>query len=103
MTPRTLILTDEERTQLQYTLAHDPRPYLRERAGALLKVADGGSARQVALQGLLKPRRPDTVYQWLDDFQATRRLKVRPATRRAFSPSRPRAAHAAGAVASRAA
>jgi len=103
MKPRTLILNDEERTQLRHTLAHDPRPYVRERAGALLKVAAGWSGRQVALQGLLKPRRPDTVYQWLEDFQATRRVKVRPATRRAFSPSRSRASNAAGAAPSHAA
>jgi hypothetical protein len=86
MKPRTLILTDEERCQLERTRAHDPRPYLRERAGALLKVAQGQSTRQVALHGLLQPRRPDTLYQWLNAFERTRRLPVRPATRRAFSP-----------------
>jgi hypothetical protein len=40
---------------------HHPRPYVRERAAAVLKVADGQSVRRVALGGLLRPRDPETV------------------------------------------
>jgi len=36
---------------------------MRERATAILKIAEGISARQVALDGLLKPRKPDTIYE----------------------------------------
>jgi hypothetical protein len=81
-----LTLNEEERAYLEGVRSRDRRAYLRERAAALLKVADGQTAQQVALHGLLKVRRPDTVRQWLHHFQATRQLKVRPACRRAFSP-----------------
>lgn len=32
---------------------------------SLLKIADSMSGRQVAPNGLLKPRNPDTVYDWV--------------------------------------
>lgn len=86
MQRRTLTLNEKERTYLEHVRARDPRAYLRERAAALLKIAEGASPHHVARHGLLKVRRPDTIYQWLNDFQATRQLKVRPACRRAFSP-----------------
>ena len=47
---------------------HAPQPYLRERAAALIKVDDGQSAAPVARLGLLRPRKPDTVYAWLGRF-----------------------------------
>jgi len=84
-----LTLSEEERKYLQRVRNHDRRPYLRERASALLKIAEGISPQQVALHGLLKVRRPDTVRQWLKDYEHTRLIKVRPACRRAFSPSGP--------------
>jgi transposase len=67
---RTLGLSEEQRQQLSQHRDHDPRPYVRERCAALLKVADGQSPHAVALHGLLKPRQPDTVYQWLGRYQA---------------------------------
>ena len=85
----TLVLTDDERTTLERMRERDARPYLREKAAALLKIADGQAAHQVALTGLHKPRHPDTVYGWLHDWQQERTIKVRPATRRQFSPPRP--------------
>jgi hypothetical protein len=36
----------------------------------LLKVAEGCSPHAVARHGLLRPRDPDTIYTWLDRFQA---------------------------------
>ena len=44
--PRPLVvaLTDEERIVLQRIRDTDPHPYVRERAAALLKMADGRSA-----------------------------------------------------------
>jgi hypothetical protein len=82
----TLTLNEDERKYLERVRDHDPRPYLRERAAALLKIAEGASPQQVALHGLLKVRRPDTLRQWLHDYLQTRQIKVRPACRRAFSP-----------------
>jgi len=46
------------------------KPYLRERAAALLKIADGQAAAAVARTGLLRPRQPDTLYRWLARYRA---------------------------------
>jgi len=48
---------------------HHPKPYLREKAGALLKIAAGKSVRWVAHQGLLKRRNYKTVMRWLDAYE----------------------------------
>ena len=66
---RTLELTDSQRHDLQHYRDHDPRPYVRERCAALLKIAEGQSAHAVARHGLLKPRDPDTVYDWLNWYE----------------------------------
>ncbi len=67
---RRLELTEVQRQALIDHRDHDPRPYVRERCAALLKVADGQTPHAVAQQGLLKPRDPDTVYGWLAHYQA---------------------------------
>ena len=66
---RSLTLTDEQRTELLYHRDHDPKPYVRERCAALLKVADGQAPHAVACAGLLRVRDPDTLYTWLDHYQ----------------------------------
>ena len=70
MVRRALSLTEEQRQELLELRDHDPRPYVRERGAALLKIAEGTSPHRVARSGLLKPRDPDTVYAWLDRYQA---------------------------------
>jgi hypothetical protein len=86
MARRTLALQPTERTELEQVRDHDPRPYLRERAAALLKIAAGLAPYWVAQFGLLKPRDPDTVYQWLNDYQAQHQLRPQRPRRRRFSP-----------------
>lgn len=66
---RTLALNPDQRQELLRARDHDPRPAVRERCAALLKVADGQSPYAVARRGLLRPRDPDTVYAWLDYYQ----------------------------------
>jgi hypothetical protein len=66
---RTLTLNPDQRQELLHHRDHDPRPAVRERCAALLKVADGQSPHAVARHGLLRPRDPDTVYGWLDYYQ----------------------------------
>jgi hypothetical protein len=66
---RTLELTETERAALVEHRDHDSNPQIRERCAALLKIAAGQSAYAVARQGLLKPREPDTVYEWLDWYE----------------------------------
>ena len=70
MIQRTLFLTEEQRQELLQLRDHDARPYVRERAAAILKIADGHSPHRVARSGLLKPRDPDSVYAWLDRYEA---------------------------------
>ena len=70
MVRRAVILTEEQRQELLELRDHDPRPYVRERGAAILKMADGQSPHSVATRGLLKPRDPDTVYAWLDHYQS---------------------------------
>ena len=65
-----ILLTEEQRQELLELRDHDPRPSVRERGAALLKIADGQSPHAVATRGLLKPRDPDTVYAWLDRYQS---------------------------------
>lgn len=65
---RALDLTDEQRQQLLQHRDHHPKPYVRERAAALLQIADGRSPHAVARQGILRPRHPDTISSWLDNF-----------------------------------
>jgi transposase len=88
---RRLTLTDEQRGALVRLRDTGPKAYLRERAAALLKIAAGIPAAAVARQGLLRPRQPDTVYLWLDRFEAEgiAGLSLRPGRGRkpAFSPS----------------
>jgi transposase len=66
---REVRLTADQRAALEGVLRHDPKPYRRERAAAILQVADGKAAFAVARSGLLVRRAPDTVYGWLDRFE----------------------------------
>jgi hypothetical protein len=65
---RKLTLSWAQRRELEQARDHDPRPYVRERCAALLKIAAGATAHAVARHGLLKPRDPDTVYAWLTHY-----------------------------------
>lgn len=88
---RTLSLTPEQEADLVKMRDHDKRPYLRERAAALLKIAAGMTPHAVAMNGLLKRRDPDTVYKWLGDYIVTGRITPRPPCRGPFSPGGPSA------------
>jgi transposase len=93
--PLELKLDDKtERPELEKIRDHHPKPYVRERAAALLKIADGTSGREVALHGLLKARCPDSVYDWVKVFrnEGVKGLVIKPGRGRkpAFSPSVPR-------------
>lgn len=89
--PLTVQLTEKQRLELEDMRDHHAKPYMRERAAAVLKVADGQSGLRVALHGLLKRRDPDTVYSWLHRYQeeGLAGLAIRKGRGRkpAFSPS----------------
>jgi hypothetical protein len=88
---RTLQLTEQQRQELTDQRDHAREPYLRERCAALLKVADGAKAVHVAQFLLLRPHKPDTIYDWLNRYQqqGIEGLKIREGRGRkpAFSPS----------------
>lgn len=67
--PLTLELTAEQRNSLEAARDHHPKPYARERAAFLIKVADGYPAHWIAQHGLLKPRKADTVYRWYHRYR----------------------------------
>lgn len=88
---RTLPLSDEERSELEWVRDHHAKAYVREKAAGLLKVAEGLSPHAVAKGGLLKARDPDTVYRWMEQYAAAgiKGLLVKAGRGRkaAFSPS----------------
>lgn len=94
MRARAVALTAGQRAELVRARDRDARPYLRERAGAVLKIAAGWSPRRVALEGLARPRQPKTVNAWLDAYAAggLAGLVQRARGHRGFSPSAGRGA-----------
>jgi hypothetical protein len=89
--PLSIELSAEQRRELEYARDHHKLAYVRERAGAILKIGDGETGRQVALHGLLMERDPDSVYTWFHRYQAggLAGLRIKPGRGRkpAFSPS----------------
>jgi transposase len=65
---REVNLSQEQVSELEDLRDHHPYAYVRERAAAILKVAEGTSVRQVALEGLLKRRRAETVGEWVTRY-----------------------------------
>jgi transposase len=88
--PLQVMLSQTERTELETVRDKAAKAYLRERASAILKIADGLSASQVARHGLLKRRQYQTVCDWVRCYQAKgiRGLTIRQGRGRkaAFSP-----------------
>jgi len=86
-----VILTEQEREELEHVRDHHPKGYMRERAAALLKMADGQSATQVAYTGLLRKRYPHAVCEWVRRYNmdGLAGLQIREGRGRkaAFSPS----------------
>jgi transposase len=91
--PLTIELDAEQRAALEEVRDHHRLPYMRERAAAILKIADGLSGRETARHRLLRARWPDTVYEWVKRFRehGLAGLKIKPGRGRkpAFSPSLP--------------
>ncbi|CAN5499501.1 hypothetical protein BH10CHL1_BH10CHL1_12970 [soil metagenome] len=67
---RMLKLNEEEQQALSELRDRTKEEGVRERCAALLKIANGPSAHQVAQHGLLRQRDPDTVYNWLALYAA---------------------------------
>jgi len=67
---RTLSLTESKKQELINLRNHTQAEYVRERCAALLKIASRETPHRVAQAGLLRPRDPDTLYHWLDIYEA---------------------------------
>ena len=67
--PRQVHLTVAQAQELRWVRDHHEKAYVRERAAAILKVASGDSMLQVALHGLLKPRRYETISEWITRYE----------------------------------
>jgi hypothetical protein len=93
--PLELEVTEQQRQELLWHRDHDQKPYLRERCAALLMIADGDSARHVAQKRLYRPRKADTIYDWVKRYRklGLAGLQVRTGRWRkpAFFPCVPRA------------
>ena len=63
-------LTEGQRQELLQTRGHHAKAYVRERAAAVLKVADGARVQTVAESGLLKRHEPETVKGWIERYLA---------------------------------
>ena len=66
-----LKLSSEQRAELETVRDTHKLPHMREKAAALLKIANGQPGSAVARQGLLRRRDTDTVYRWVERYRAT--------------------------------
>lgn len=66
---RTLTLDQDQREELMQCRNRHQLPYMRERAAALLKVADGQRPACVARKGLLRSHDPDVIYTWITRYE----------------------------------
>jgi hypothetical protein len=86
----TLELSQEQRAELVKHRNTDPLPYLRERCAAMLKIADGITAAEVARAGLLRHYDPDAIYEWrrryVDEGLQGLRIRAGRGRKPAFSP-----------------
>ena len=84
----------QQQDQLEQACKHHPKPYVREKCAALLKLAQGRTAREVAENALLTRHAPDTLTDWTQRFQqeglAGLEVKAGRGRKPAFSPSLPK-------------
>ena len=66
---RELELREYEEKSLLEMRDHHAKPHMRERAAALLKIAEGKSVNWVAQEGLLRARNWETVASWLNAYE----------------------------------
>jgi transposase len=64
-----VVLEEKQRQELEEIRDHHGKPYLRERAAAILKVADGERVTKVAERGLLKRHEPETISEWIRRYR----------------------------------
>jgi hypothetical protein len=77
---RKVCLNEQQYAELVKTRDTDPTPYIRQRAAAILKVADGKSVNWVRKYGLLRRMSHEAVSCWIDRYEqeGLEGLRVRP-------------------------
>lgn len=84
-------LTENQRQELEQVRHKHTKPYMRERAAAVLKVADGATVAHVAEQGLLIRHEAETVSGWISTYLTQGlegwQVKAGRGRKSAFSPS----------------
>jgi hypothetical protein len=63
-----LVLTSAQRKFLLRVRDYHSLPYVRERASAILKLADGMPVMVLSTSGLLRPRARQTIHRWVSRF-----------------------------------
>ena len=61
-------LSPAQQQELEQVRDRHAKPYLRERAAAVLKVAAGQTLSEVAARGLHKRHEPETVHDWIKSY-----------------------------------
>jgi hypothetical protein len=70
MSNRTRItLSAEQRAELARIRSHHAKRYVRERAAAILQVADGKTVADVSRRGLIRHRQDETVSEWVQRYR----------------------------------
>lgn len=95
----TIELTEQEKQKLESWTKNPPRPYLRERARAILNVSEGRTIEETAKEIRVRVHR-NAVAEWVKRFLAERLagLKIRAGRGRKaiFSPTRGRRSQTSG-------
>jgi transposase len=85
-----IVLTDSERQKLENWVKNPPSAYLRERARAILKVAEGETIQATAAKLRVRIHR-NAVSEWVQRFLAERleglKIKAGRGRKAIFSPS----------------
>ena len=63
-----LELTESQINELKQARVRHEKPYVRERAAAILKVGEGQTIKQTAHHGLLKKRKEQAVKEWISRY-----------------------------------
>ena len=73
-------LSESEQAQLEQLVRRGQPAYLRERAAAILQVVTQVPLSHIATQGLLRPRRRETISTWVQRYQQAgiAGLRIRP-------------------------
>ena len=88
-----VVLTEQEKQKLESWLKNPPRPYLRERARAILKVSQGETIQETAQKLRVRVHR-NAVSEWVKRFLSDRleglKIKAGRGRKAVFSPTRKR-------------